>query len=140
MPFTKGHPFYPGGEKGWFKKGSIPWSKSQKGVTLNTGRTHFKKGQRPNIETEFKKGENTGESNPNSKGEEVGYSALHAWIYRKLGKADICIQCGSKDFVQWANKSGRYKRDLRDWLKLCAKCHHKYDNVSEKIWTARKKK
>ena len=30
-----------------FKKGHIPWSKSQKGVCLNTGRTHFKKGHIP---------------------------------------------------------------------------------------------
>jgi len=25
MSFQKGHPFYKGGEKGWFKKGNIPW-------------------------------------------------------------------------------------------------------------------
>lgn len=34
-----------GGNSGSFKKGIVPWSKSQKGVCLNTGRTHFKKGQ-----------------------------------------------------------------------------------------------
>jgi len=25
--FKKGHPFYKGGEKGWFKKGQTPWNK-----------------------------------------------------------------------------------------------------------------
>lgn len=29
MPFTKGHPFYKGGEKGWFVKGYIPWHKGE---------------------------------------------------------------------------------------------------------------
>jgi len=28
--FKKGHPFYKGGEKGWFKKGHIPWDKGKK--------------------------------------------------------------------------------------------------------------
>lgn len=33
--------------KRYFENGGEPWSKSQKGVCLNTGRTHFKKGQKP---------------------------------------------------------------------------------------------
>lgn len=31
----------------YFKNGGKPWSATQKGISLNTGRTHFKKGQRP---------------------------------------------------------------------------------------------
>ncbi len=31
-------------EKGQFVKGNTPWSKGKKGISLNTGRTHFKKG------------------------------------------------------------------------------------------------
>jgi len=27
--YQKGHPFYKGGEKGWFKKGIIPWNKEK---------------------------------------------------------------------------------------------------------------
>jgi len=30
MPFQKGHPVYKGVEKGWFKKGFIPWIKGKK--------------------------------------------------------------------------------------------------------------
>lgn len=139
MPFTKGHSFYKGGEKGWFKKGIVPWSASQKGVTLNTGRTHFKKGERSSIGTEFRKGENTGTENPNWKGDKVGYFALHAWVYRKLGKAQICTHCQSKNRIQWANKSHQYKRNLNDWISLCQSCHMKYDKTGKKIWETRRK-
>jgi len=31
----------------------------------------------------------------NWKGNDVGYSALHDWVKRKLGKADICSNCKS---------------------------------------------
>lgn len=141
MAFTKGHPFYKGGEKGWFKKGLIPWSKSQKGVTLNTGRTHIKKGQHLALETEFKKDDERiiGKNNWNWKGDDVGYGALHAWLYRNKGKTEKCIQCGSKSSVEWANKSHKYKRDVNDWIELCHKCYHKYDDVSKKIWETRRK-
>src|SRR3990167_2675149 len=29
--------------------------------------------------------------------------------------------------IHWANKSGKYNRNLADWLRLCAKCHYHYD-------------
>ena len=61
------------------------------------------------------------------KGEKVGYKSLHQWLQRELGKADICYFCESTFNVEWANKSHKYIRDLNDWIKLCKKCHHKYD-------------
>src|SRR3990167_9429414 len=131
MPFTKGHPFYKGAEKGWFKKGHIPWSRSQKGVTLNNGRTHFKKGNRANPKGEFKTEDVKGDKNFKWKGDNVGYSALHTWIKRNFGSADICERCDSANNVQWANK-GRYDRKRQNWMKLCAKCHHKTDELSRK--------
>jgi hypothetical protein len=137
MPFTKGHPFYKGGEKGWFKKGLIPWSKSQKGITLNTGRTHIKKGQRISPSTEFKKGGNLEEDNFKWKGNDVKYGALHSWVKRRLGKAKCCEMCGIKNGkYEWANKSQKYKRELSDWISLCLSCHRKYDKKTSKTNTA----
>lgn len=43
MPFKKGHKFYKGGEKGWFKKGIKPWNKGTKGL-CKSNFTSFKKG------------------------------------------------------------------------------------------------
>ena len=69
----------------------------------------------------------TAENHPHWKGDEVGYKSLHQWVYRKLGKPLICEKCESTKNVEWANKSGDYKRDLSDWLKLCRFCHRKHD-------------
>lgn len=71
------------------------------------------------------------DKNPQWKGDEVGYGALHTWVYRVLGAPMVCEHCGSKKLnnkqIQWANKSGEYKRIKSDWLRLCNKCHKKYD-------------
>jgi hypothetical protein len=82
-----------------FKKGLVPWNKDKK-----TGI----------VPVNFKK---TG----------YGYHAIHDWVNRHRGKAVVCEYCDSDKFVQWANKSHEYKRDLEDWLSLCRKCHVKYD-------------
>jgi len=89
--------------------------------------TEIKKGQRIGIKTEFKKGQIPW----NWKGDEVGYAALHSWIKRKLGKPNKCQnpKCKHKtEIFDWANKSGKYKRDLNDWIRLCRSCHRSYDN------------
>jgi len=65
------------------------------------------------------------------KGSKDEYRALHYWVQGELGKPDTCTQCkrtglsGRK--IHWANISGEYRKDLRDWVRLCAKCHMKYD-------------
>ena len=65
------------------------------------------------------------------KGDRVGYDALHSWLYRKLGSPNICEHCKKIELnsrkIHWANKSGKYRRELSDWLRLCAKCHYHYD-------------
>lgn len=65
------------------------------------------------------------------KGDGVGYRALHQWVEEVLGKPDSCEHCFidglSGRGIHWANKSGEYKRERSDWLRLCAKCHKKYD-------------
>lgn len=71
-----------------------------------------------------------GEKHPLWKGDNVGYSALHEWISFNWGKPKLCEQCGtteSKKF-QWANL-GIYNRDRKNWKRMCASCHHKFDNL-----------
>jgi len=72
----------------------------------------------------------TGPKNSAWKGDDVGYTGLHLWIYRQLGKAKTCIRCGKSGTgkqIQWANISGEYKRDVSDFEPLCASCHKKQD-------------
>ena len=67
----------------------------------------------------------------NWKGNEVGYRSLHYWVVNHLGQPDACEFCEESGFsghrIHWANKSQEYKRDLEDWIRLCAKCHKAYD-------------
>lgn len=73
-------------------------------------------------------GRPSGERHHFWRGDSVGYYALHAWVYRKLGKPTHCLACkiqGKK--YQWANISGNYKRELSDWFSLCRPCHYQHD-------------
>ena len=70
----------------------------------------------------------TGEKASAWKGDDVGYSAIHKWLNSFYGKPVKCDQCGSTDFVDWADKNGKYDRTNRDeWLHLCRRCHFYYD-------------
>src|SRR5258708_36995664 len=72
-----------------------------------------------------------GKKNYQWKGDRVGYSSLHKWVYKNLGKAIKCEFCRVEKTVprsiQWSNKSHKYKRKLTDWIYLCVSCHKKYD-------------
>ena|SRR3990167_2183800 len=70
-----------------------------------------------------------GENHPKWKGDKVGYSALHDYISYYKGQPKFCEGCGTETAgrYEWANISGEYRRDLDDYLRLCKKCHFKYD-------------
>lgn len=72
------------------------------------------------------------------KGNKASYSAIHYWIYRHFGKAKVCTDCGSDNRVEWANISGKYKRDIKDYKQLCRKCHAKFDDYVNKSWKTRR--
>ena len=58
------------------------------------------------------------------------YRLLHKWVERRLGKPMCCDFCKKTNLgmYHWANKSGKYKKEITDWLRLCQKCHAEYDN------------
>lgn len=59
------------------------------------------------------------------------YRIVHYWIQTRLGKPHYCEHCKKTDLphrsYNWANVSKQYKRELSDWIRLCIKCHKKYD-------------
>jgi hypothetical protein len=70
------------------------------------------------------------------KGDFATYSSLHNWVYRHLGNKKHCENCGISDEYKtyhWANKSGDYKRQEDDWLRLCVPCHSSYDKGRNSI-------
>jgi hypothetical protein len=68
-------------------------------------------------------------NNPQWKGDDAGYTAIHNWVRRKLGQPKYCEHCKRTDkkMYHWANISGKCKRDVLDWKRLCVSCHRKYD-------------
>jgi len=107
--------------------------------------------QKGNTLGKINKGQNNGmaecvgEKNQQWKDEEAGYNAKHHWLVRHFGKADRCenpncfyprkqfngkIMLFPKRYER-ANISGKYLRNINDWIKLCVSCHHKYDNIKK---------
>jgi len=79
----------------------------------------------------------TGKKHWNWKGDNVGYSGLHLWVKKVLGKPKKCEHCDKNGLkgagIHWANKSGEYKRDVNDWIRLCVPCHSAYDKNNSKL-------
>jgi hypothetical protein len=63
------------------------------------------------------------------------YTNAHKFIYQKRGKATICEICGVKDrpVYHWANISGFYLHDIKDWKQMCPSCHKLHDLQYHKI-------
>jgi hypothetical protein len=110
-----------------FPKGNTPWNKGLK-VQLSDDISGLELGHQK------------GKKNQNWKGDKAGYSAIHYWIVRQLGKASYCSLDKSHKSTRfhWANISGQYKRDVKDFMSLCPSCHFKNDNIGRKMWEARK--
>ena len=70
-------------------------------------------------------------NHPNWRGNNATYTAKHIWLYDLLGQPDTCEHCGKSGLtghqIHWANISRKYKRNKKDWIRLCAKCHYHYD-------------
>lgn len=91
----------------------------------------FKKGHAP-IHT-FEKGMKP----HNFKETGYGYTAIHKWLSYHYKKTGICKRCGKNTNIdpkkkmrkqprtQWANISGKYLRDIKDYEELCISCHVK---------------
>lgn len=61
------------------------------------------------------------------KGNDASYAAKHLWIVKHYGKASYCENNPhhkAKRF-EWANISGKYRRDREDYRPLCPSCHRK---------------
>jgi hypothetical protein len=56
------------------------------------------------------------------------YDNIHKWIRYHKPKSEICEICLEKKYVELANISGEYKRDINDFKWLCKKCHMIFDN------------
>jgi len=125
------------------KIGSIPWNLGVTGYSTSCKGRKYTEEHCKRLSESHKgqvscwKGkkilQNSGEKNNMWKGSDVGYRSLHSWVIRQKGQPNKCEDCGEDNLVghliHWANISGKYKRDLTDWKRLCVKCHSKFDKL-----------
>ena len=107
-----------------FKKGYVPWNKGiHTGISPMKGKKHTTETKRKINEKSLRE-----EKSPHWK-ENLTYVGIHAWVYRKLGKPKRCDRCGRNKLKKytWHNLSGKYKRDIKDWIRLCYRCHYRAD-------------
>lgn len=108
--------------------GKTAWNKGTIGV-MKPNKTSFKKGSvSPNKGKKLPSIQ--GEKNPSWKGDKVGYHGIHKWIYRCLGRPNKCMSCGRIKYgkkMHWANIDHKYRREISDWIRMCADCHVQYD-------------
>lgn len=70
----------------------------------------------------------SGENNYAWKGDSVGFNALHEWVNKYKPRSQTgCEHCHKNKPLHAANVSGKYRRDINDYLWLCPSCHRKFD-------------
>ncbi len=71
----------------------------------------------------------TGKNHYNWHGENGSYQTKHIWIHTHYGKANHCEKCDGRNAkrFEWANVSGEYKRNIKDYIQLCPSCHRLMD-------------
>ena len=108
--------------------------------TMKQHLSDVQKGNHNSPNTEFKKGMFSDEKHPMWKGDKVGRASLHKWVAKYLGRERKCTFCGTTEAkrYEWANKSRKYFRRLDDWVRLCVKCHRRYDDNGKKAATTRR--
>lgn len=61
------------------------------------------------------------------------YATIHQWVVRWRGRPAKCEHCGKDGLterkIHWANIDHKYRRNLNDYIRLCAKCHKNYDKT-----------
>jgi len=98
------------------KIGIEPWNKGLKGIYKGNG------GSFCSSEVQWK-------------GTLKEYKNLHYEIGKYLGKPKTCSKCGKIEKgkgIHWANKSGEYKKESNDWIRLCARCHYLLDKSNKR--------
>ena len=139
-------------------KGKIPWNKGLKGsqVAWNKGLKGYLKGRKITWADKISEGKkksdksrkasqsaakkmheaNRGKRSHRWKGEDAGYGPKHWWVSHNRGKPKKCEHCGISDpklKYEWANMDHKYRRKLEDYIRLCVRCHRKYDYFIRKI-------
>lgn len=79
------------------------------------------------------KKDTSNENHWNWKGNAAKYSAIHRWVKKYKGRPIKCTRCKKQNEIKghstihYANIDHKYKRNLNDYISLCARCHKEHD-------------
>lgn len=73
--------------------------------------------------SEYNRTVRIGENHHEWKGDDAGYAALHFWAERNIPKPEHCTCTNPGKRMELHNISGKYLRDVTDWVWLCVRCH-----------------
>lgn len=70
-------------------------------------------------------------------GDKVGYSGLHKWLRDNFPKQKKCYFCGKENakVYDWANITGIYTRDIKNYKETCRGCHIKLDRWNSLLFS-----
>ncbi len=131
MPFTKGHPGYTPklstAHREKIRLANIGKKRSEETKLKIKEKRKFQiitQEHRENISKSLR-----GDKNYQWKGDDVGYGSVHDWISKWKGTPKKCESCGTETAkkYEWANVNHKYRRVLEDYIRMCTKCHRKYD-------------
>lgn len=57
-----------------------------------------------------------------------GYDNLHKWVRKNKPASKTCEYCGEERYLELANLSGEYHKDINDFKWLCVPCHRILDD------------
>jgi hypothetical protein len=114
--------------KGRFVKGGVVTEEDRKKLSL-AGKGRKKSEAHKNKISEALKGKTNGmwTDNPSNQ-------ALHGWVRRNKNHQTNCAMCGEVKPLELANVTGKYLRDVRDYIWVCRKCHMWWDGRLSKFY------
>ena len=130
----KGYGFYCSRECfGKSQKGRIPWNKGMKAKDDIRIARFIEAGHKAKKPPVWNKGLRYGKSNWFRLVDKNGYRNLHKQIQKLYGKPMICDECQTtkKKIYHWANISGKYLKERKDWIRLCPTCHMRMDKPNQ---------
>ena len=100
-----------------------------KGSHYNIGNKHFLgRHHTEEAKQKMKLAVKKADKSPYWKGDDASYGQLHLWVRRHFPKPMLCEECSKeKSWLDLANITGVYDRDINNYRYLCRKCHMKYD-------------
>ena len=110
-------------------KGNEPWNKGKGRKTIPCGHCGTMISVLESQGTKYcsKACSNLGIRVPDD--EVTNYMTIHSRVRERFGTPSECEHCGTTDSpkFEWANLTGKYLLDREDWMRLCCKCHRRYD-------------